>query len=374
MKKYFLVFLLVIFALQIFAQDTILVTNRIISTGKEGRRVTYGFHQGDKMIISVEVEKGKTLDGIKISTDSETLFSSGEISSFSNKELLVNQTSFVYSDFWGPNLGNRDFELTIKRIPASEEAKFHNTALQKYKTYDTTYINYEIDSVVGYDEIRTPKEFTVINDSQYESVQLSAEKYTIYGGKTKSVMVVKPEERKTTDMKDMEFLGYQILITSAAGAEAMWNNIGIGVDVACLAMNFLLPPGAGVAAGLAVKTAFEMVGPQEGGEPVYYVIMNDEKELAKFTDTDVNTNPAVFESGLATGYTGTWFPMDTLIVGMKNLNMAVEVDVSCAIYAIYQSTTYEKVSQDIVTIKPKTVKVPKTRQVITNSKVWDNQQ
>jgi hypothetical protein len=335
----------------------------------------YAFEKGDKIIISATVEKDKDINEVKFEVNGNILFSSTKVSSFENKEFIMPETNFLNLNFWGPNMGSRDFELKIERIPASPEGKFFNTAIQEYKSYDTTYVTYEIDSVIGYEEIRTPKTFRVIEDCEYQGIQMKAEKFKIYGGKTNSLMVIKPEAKIITDTADLEFLGYHILITSAAGADAMWNAIGIGVDVASLAMNFVLPPGAGVAAGLGLKTAFEMIGPQEGGEPVYYAVMNNEDDAKKFKNSDykVQATAKAFEFGLATNYSGNWWAMDTLVVGLKNLNVAVEIEVSVVISAVYQKTLYKTISQDIVTIRPKTVKVPRTREVITNNKYWNNQ-
>ncbi len=263
--------------------------------------------------------------------------------------------------------GKKDINVKIERIPSSEENKLFNPSIYQYKSYDTSYVTYAIDSVVGYDEIKTPKEFRVIASAEYESVELKKEKLTLSGGAKKGYIFTKPKTQINTDDKEMKLMGYQVMITSEAGADEMWGNIGIGVDVACLAMSLFLPAG-GVAAGLAVNQAFEMIGPQEGGEPVYYIITNSQKDIDYFTDDNNDTKPLAYERGLATGYSGSWFAMDTIAVGLKNLNIAVEVEVVIVVSAVYQATIWETITQDIVTVKPKIVRVDRKRQVIENKK------
>lgn len=352
---------------QISAQDKILLAERDIKPSKDAPvHLTYGIHKNDKVILTLSTKKDKPIDKIQIELNGKTLFSENNVSPTRTIEFTANETNFMHLYFYG----KKNISIKIERVVSNDENKFFNTALYQYKNYDTSYVQYEIDSVVGYDEIHTPKEFRVIASADYESVELKKEKITLKGGAKKGYILTKPEKLIKTDNKEMKLMGYQVMITSAAGAESMWNNIGIGVDVACLAMSLFLPA-AGTAAGLAVNQAFEMIGPQDGGEPVYYIITNSQKDIDKFTDNDLKTKPLAYERGLVTGYNGSWFAMDTLAIGLENLNIAVEIEVSLVVSAVYQATVWETISQDIVTVKPKTVKVKRTRQVIENKKRWN---
>ena len=367
MKTKLIALLILIMGFQISAQDKILLADRVIKPKKDAPiTLTYGIHENDKVILSLSTKKDKPIREIVIKLNGKVLFSGTNVSPTKDIEFTATETNFLNFYFYG----KKPIDIKIERIPSSEENILFNPSIYQYKHYDTSYVEYEIDSVIGYDEIRTPKEFRVIASAEYESVELKTEQLTLKGGDKKGYIFTKPEKLKKTDDKEMKLMGYQVMITSEAGADKMWKNIGIGVDVACLAMSLFLPAG-GTAAGLAVNQAFEMIGPQDGGEPVYYIITNTQKDLDKFTDDDINTKPLAYERGLATGYSGSWFAMDTLAVGLKNLNIAVEVEVVLVVSAIYQATIWETITQDIVTIKPKTVKVKRTRQVIKNTKRWN---
>ncbi|MBN2663651.1 MAG: hypothetical protein JXR68_08365 [Bacteroidales bacterium] len=373
MKLIYLITLLLLFSLIGFSQNPILLADRDVKpTKNEPEKFIFACQQADKVVITFLSNRDKPIGKIEVSERGEVLFSQEDVQTSAPLEITVPYTDFVHFNFYGTSLG-QNIQIKIERIPATNDGVFFNTAVQLFKKYDTSYVEYEIDSVVGYDEIRTPKTFRVIASSDYESVMLHEQKYNIKGSQKNGILLKKPQATIVTDDKELKLVGYQVIITSAAGASEMWDAIAMGVDVGCLCMQLLLPAG-GTAASLGVEQAFEMIGPQEGGEPVYYAIMNDKHELDVFLDNNPDTQPLVYETGLATGYNATWFPMDTLAIGLQNLNIAVEVDVSVAVYAVYQSTVWQNISQDIITVKPKTVKVKRVRQVIANNKYWNFQE
>lgn len=369
MKKQLLVLVILAININLFAQESLLVANRTIEASKKSAVIlNYAFNKGDRVTMTFSTKKDKPLDAIVVSQSSKNLYIKQNVNPSEKIEFTVPVKGIVGFRFEGSS-NNQDVDLNITRLPVEFDGKYFNTALTQYKKYDTIYAEYEIDSVVGYEEIKMPKKFEIIESADYESVKISENKYKIKGGGDRMLLVTKPKSIEKTPKKEMKFLGYQFIITSAAGADKMWKYIGVGVDVACLGMQLLLPAG-GTVASLGVETAFEMIGPQEGGEPVYYAIMGSEGEYKKFA---ANNSYRSFESGLATGYNGSWTPQDTLVIGLKNLNIAVEIEVSVAAYAVYQATTWTEIAQDIVTIKPKTIKVKKNRQIISNKKHWDVQ-
>lgn len=365
--------LITLLSLNAFSQITdeySVLALRDLSIGRnETVHLKYGLMEGDNIRIFLETERNAEIGGIRISQNGNNLFNQQDVNPENIIEITIPETGIVNFYFEGRRRGP-DISLRMMRLNRSPEAKFFNTALQEYKHYDTTYLEYEIDSVIGYEEIREPIEFRIIADVDYTSEKMVARKINLKGGRKNHVMITKPAQKKSTDEKDMELVGYQILITSEAGAQKMWEAIGMGVDIGVLALNVFMP-GGGAAAGIGVDMMFSMIAPQVGGEPVYYVIMNSLENLNKFLDRD--QNPMAFEDGLATGYSGNWAPMDTIIVGLQNINTLVEIDVSVAIFAIYQTTFWQTITQDKITVRPKTVKVPRYQQIITNTKTLGHQ-
>lgn len=367
MKKNFLFLFLILISIEVMSQTPLLITDRDISPKKDAPvNLYYGACKGDKITMYLSTKKDKPIDKITISQNEKEIFAQVNVNPTQKIEFTSPETNFIEFTF----IDRNEISVKIERYPANEESKNFNTFIAQTKKYDTTYYKYKVDSVIGYDEIRTPRNFKVISSADYESVEIKKEKYNIKGGGTRGILITKPQALIQTDMKEQKLVGYQIMIMSEAGADKMWKYIGLGVDVGCLCMQLFLPAGGTVAA-LGVQTAFEMIGPQEGGEPVRFAIMQNQKNLDLFLKKDQNVR--AYEFGLATNYSATWNPMDTVAIGMENLNTAVEINVTVAVFAIYQTTIWENVSQDIVTIKPKTVAVEKKRKTINNIKTWNFQ-
>lgn len=372
--KEYLLILLLISASFLSAQeldlsyDTYLVAMRDVEISKKSPVVLdYSFHEGDVLYLNLETKKNKTIDEITITQNSKVLFSETDYDPTKQISIDISETGVVEIKFSIRSF-SQDISLRLMRKAEYIDGRYFNTALEIHKKYDTISVPYEINQVVGYSEYRDPVSFKSIADVDYESVELSTKKYTLQGGNKNYASILKPQDTIRTENKEMVLTGYQIMITSAAGADAMWNAISTGMDIGCLAMSMFVP--GGVAIGLGVETAFSMIAPQEGGEPVYYLIMNNKTELEKFMDNDNNTNPMVYESGLATGYSGNWAAMDTIYVGLQNLNIAAEINISVATFAVYQATTWVEINQDVVTIMPQVEAVPMSREVITNEKKY----
>ncbi|MDD3685916.1 MAG: hypothetical protein PHE56_04025 [Bacteroidales bacterium] len=365
---------LILSVLKINAQEldlsygTYLIAMRDLSISKNSPAILdYAFHEGDELILKLSTKKDKSIDNIKITQNSKVLFNETDFNPLNEIRLNITETGVVEFTFSIRSF-SQDIDLRLMRKAEYSNGNYFNTAIEITKSYDTIQVPYEINQVVGYSEHREPIAFKTISDVDYESVKMSAKDYSLSGGSKKSVTITRPQDTIKSENKEMILVGYQILITSKAGAESMWNAISIGMDVGCLAMSMFVPGGA--ALGLGVETMFSMIAPQEGGEPIYYAIMGDKTELDKFMDNDNNTRPRAYEFGLATGYSGNWLPVDTIFVGLQNLNTLAQVDVSVATFAIYQSTTWTEISQDVVTIRPNIEKIPMSREVIVNEKKY----
>ena len=67
------------------------------------------------------------------------------------KKIKVNKKSIYKFSFKNGAMSGRICKVTIKRIPKSEDLISFNTDWEWKTHYDTTYIAYTEDSIVGYD-------------------------------------------------------------------------------------------------------------------------------------------------------------------------------------------------------------------------------
>ncbi len=364
MKHKLIAILLVFTSFYSFAQsDTILLTERNFKlTKKTPAKFIYGIQKGDKILVTFNNVQGKKINLINIYQETESLYKkSGDIN-LDNLKLTASKTGFIFFEF--STKSKRDCFLKVLRIPSDNKGKYFNTAVQINKVYDTTFVDYEIDSVVGYAPVQKElKTFRVIKDVSYESRELYKTDKTLDGGQKFGFFVTKPQDTIKSANKEMVWLGYQVIITSKAGSQAMWDALAVGVDVGSL----FLGPVAGIATGVA----FDMVAPQEGGEPVEFRIMDNKENLDIFKKTGKGR---AYEFGLVTGYSATWKKMDTLAIGLQNTNIEVDIKTGVLVSALYQVTTWGEVSSNLMTIKPETVRVKRKIKVIKNNKTWALQQ
>jgi hypothetical protein len=369
MRRKICLLLLVFITSHLFASDnqTVLLTERDITVkSKEPVQISYAMMKGDKARLIFTSKKDKSLDRLVILYDGKEIFSGKDLKPSQPIEVSIPETSFVNFSFYS-NSGSNDYSIRIERVAATTENLLFNTAIQQYKKYDTLRYDYYIDSVTAYTEPqKKAKTFRVVAGVEYESRKIEEKKHKISGQGLRGVMVTKPADTIREGDKELVFIGYQLIITSAASEDKMWKYIGMGIDMGTLALSLAMPV-AGTAGGLAINTAFEMIGPQENGEPVYYALMPNAAELEKFKN---NQSASCYETGLVTGYSATWPPLDTLAIGIKNLNLAAAINTTVAVYAIYQATQYANISSDILTISPVTTRLKKSRYEIRNVKSW----
>jgi len=112
----------------------------------------YGFAEGDEIIFNFEELKGKTLKEVKIiELPNNTKFLDYKTSITIDKKINVSKTSVYQFKFNNGSLTAKTFKVRIQRIPKNESTISFNTNWQWKTVYDTNYVAYTKDSLVGYD-------------------------------------------------------------------------------------------------------------------------------------------------------------------------------------------------------------------------------
>lgn len=120
--------------------------------GMKTETLYYGFAQGDEIIFSFEELKGKPIKEVKITElPSNSKFMDFKAVYIPEKKIKVNKKSIYKFSFKNGAMSGRICKVTIKRIPKSEDLISFNTDWEWKTHYDTTYIAYTEDSIVGYD-------------------------------------------------------------------------------------------------------------------------------------------------------------------------------------------------------------------------------
>jgi len=359
--------ILLVFAQITFAQNTdkFLLTSRTgIAFDDPAVNYYYALNEGDKIFVTLKTKNDKEMPKVQIFNNAQYLLNVTEVAPFENKEFVIPSTASYCFSFVGPRVGGRNFELLVERQPANEAAKFFNTAMQIYKQYDTLTIQYNIDSVVGYTEPEyITQEMRVVDYTDFESVELYKKKFTLPQLGKAYAAVYKPQDTIIQGDKEMYLQSMQMYVTTALGSKGLWDAIEIGVDIGSI---FLSP-----VAGLAAGAAFNMIGPQPGGEPVVYAIMDAVSEAEKFYTSDLTKTPiASYEQGAATGIGYNAQPLDTLAIGVMNMSAIKEVEVTITVHAVYLVKKFKTIQTNKIVVRPVVQAVLRERQEIVNKKYW----
>ena len=114
----------------------------------------YGFAEGDQIIFNFEEVNKKDLKEIEIiELPTNSKFMDYKTSKIVDKKINVYKKAIYYFRFSNSAITGRICRIKIQRIPKSESLINFNTEWKWLTQFDTTYINYTQDSLVGYDTL-----------------------------------------------------------------------------------------------------------------------------------------------------------------------------------------------------------------------------
>ncbi len=155
------------------AQDTITVTETTFKVkGGHEESFFYGFAEGDKIIVSMEEAQGKAIKEFEIiECPSSSKFMDINTANIT-KNLFVPRTAIYEFRIKTAALAPRTCRIKIFRIPKDETTLNFNTAWEWKTVYDTTYIPYTIDSIIGYDTTYYKETVTELASTELSEVMV----------------------------------------------------------------------------------------------------------------------------------------------------------------------------------------------------------
>lgn len=126
--------------------------------GLSTEEVYYSFAEGDQLIFSLEETQGKTIKRIEISEEPDhSLYKDFQVERVDKKTIRVLKTGVYIFRVENGAAFKRVCKLHIERIPASDSTLHFNTGWTWKTVFDTTFVSYTEDSLVGHDTIYTTK-------------------------------------------------------------------------------------------------------------------------------------------------------------------------------------------------------------------------
>jgi hypothetical protein len=336
------------------------VAERTIKIGAvSGEDLYYGFAEGDEIIFSFEELKGKPLKEIEITElPTNSKFSDFKASSIVNKRIKVSKTSVYKFSFWNSAIAGRICKIKIQRIPKSEESIDFSTDWKWKKLYDTSYVAYTEDSIVGYDTTYIPytvKEVLSVDTNIIEKYKNERIHTYLNSNGDRSVLSFNLPQKVITKYRTETPVSWAYWF-GTEGAQPQVDHI---LSAAELTMS--ISPVAGLAIGLWGLVQMS------SGKNLDYLIMTSQVNANLFLAKSADTRGSDSGDGSSVSNQVTsWYPK-TLYFGFDN-DYAVPVDVNVrvsivVVTKIYEDKLYqkEKVTSRKVTLNKKKMELKESK-------------
>lgn len=343
----------------------------------------FGFAAGDEVIFRFEELKGKDLKEVEIlEANGNSRYLEFKVSEINEKRLKIQENGVFEFRFYNGSVSGRICKVHIERIPESDATIAFNTNWEWKTFYDTTYVPYTMDSIVGYDTIRTPILVKKLQSDNLELVKVldnhgievhSKEynwslSYDHYGKYNEEIVQVTLPEVSKSDYEVVENVVwyYSIGVNQQMKMHADQQRadlLALGSTVA----SFLVSPLA--------EVGFDLIGSVtgDGSDHSMYcaVIPNREQALAfkddqAYTiyreDNIVNSTAIRMESPLK----------GTVYIGLENPEETQGATVYVSVYAWRRTRIYEDVEEVEEDIRPRLVQLNKQRMEVKTREIRVN--
>ena len=345
-------------------------------SGLGSKQLYYGFEEGDEIVFSFEEEKGKKLKQIDIVKLPNTQsFSDYKTSKIENKKISVNNRAVYKFNFYNSSISKRTCNVVIKRVPKSKNTVSFNTDWEWKIDYDTTYVDYTVDSLVGYDTLYVEKlkkklaKTDTISKIIVEKVERVHSQTAIGKSNEASIPVILPQNQylpdannpyKSTELYSWTYvLGVKDKVINQE-KKAMNKLMSQGLTLA----SGLDPTGTALSIKLGVDVLSMFSSPSTGDNVEY-----------KFFKYQNGTN-YMFESGNREIVSGTNYDLlkGGFLIQLINDNFMDYIDVKVNIVANLIQKTWEDVPYLEEIVEPQYVKLKKTRMVVNKTSTRINVQ
>ena len=364
----------ILFTIQGFSQsETVDVAQITLKVGAgKTEELYYGFTKGDQIIFNFEEVKGKPLKEIEIiELPTNSKFMDYKASSIVDKKIKVNKKSVYKFSFRNTSLAGRICRINIQRIPQSAESSNFNTDWEWKTLYDTTYVPFTEDSLVGYDTLNYKEKVKelVKTEKVDDMIMDKNQRVHSYFNENSSFTYLRvdlPNNKKEPYRTEKVIAWAYWIGVGEESSKAYAENVkSVGKIATGLASTFGTP-----LAGVAVGAVTQLMTPKTGEDVQYAFIadfQNVQAYLAGQTYYQFDQGKGIAAYGKNTDrLQGTFF------IGLHNDNQTTGVDANVKVVVIKEIKTYADKEYDRQKITPKYVKLHKKRMVVKTTEIRVN--
>ena len=334
----------------------------------------YGFEKEDEIIFNFEDQNGKPITEIEVlEGTNNSKFKDFKTASVSNKRIKVNQRSVYSFIFKNTAALVRIVNVKIERIPSKKEHINFNTNWVYKTVYDTSYLSFTEDSLVGYDTTKY-----TLPEKKLVKTELKEEMLLQRTEKVHSSLSLK-HSNKTTITVDFPMPKKEVYKEEKVISWAYW--IGVGQEsrtafaeniknVSKLASTTANLLSLNPLVGFAIGTVGNLIVPTSGDD-VNYAFMSDYTNAEAFMNSQTYSQ---FQTGKGVAAYGKMekMPSGRFYIGLLNDNAINAIDVDVKIVVIKEVKTYQNIEIPKFTARPKYLTVTKKKSVISERQTMVN--
>ena len=289
-----------------------------------------------------------------------------------DKKINVSKTSVYQFKFNNGSLTAKTFKVRIQRIPKNESTISFNTNWQWKTVYDTNYVAYTKDSLVGYDTsyiTKNKKELvkvdTLISELFTKNERVHSETAigkTQYAYLNVNLPVNSYSPNSFNPYQSTELISWSYWVGVGQNAKDEYNKSNSSFKSGISAISSI--SGYGALASLALN-GVSMISSPNVGDNVQY----------KFVSYR-NGVKSIFDSGNGISATGrnTSLLQGGFTIELFNDNFRDGIDVEVKVVCVQIRKTWEnkKITEQLV--KPRYIKLNKTRMVVNSKEIRVNVQ
>jgi hypothetical protein len=366
--KNILIVLMSLFCFKAIAQiEPVEVTHQLIKIEPFSKEeMFFSFAEGDMVKLKVNVDKGKTITEVDIYREpNKKIYSTFKSSKFT-KTINIREKGVYRFLFKNSAVGKRIVGIDIERTPISNDLVSFSTDWKWIGRYDTTYVPYKKDSLVGYDTTdyqETVKELvkTEKKDEMVSNKSVRVNSVLNSNGPRAETQITIPNDL-ITPLREEKIIGWAYWISvGKEGQEAYEKNVKSTMNT--LASTFVSP-----LAGVIMGQVSNMIMPSSGEDVQFYIV--DNNNLYKYR-SGLGFTPKDRGKGIASygkftpSYLGTFLPNErNYTIALYNDNQVTPIDVDIKVDILKEIKYFKNVTYNKKRVTPRYVTLNKVRRDI----------
>lgn len=374
-KTIILSFLIFLGAWTLSAQKPVLVYEGTLKIKPMQEECLYfGFASGDQIVVQLSETGKKDLKEFEVTElPNSSKCKESDFHQIKDKHVAVNQKAVYQFSIKNGSLGNRTCKIRISRIPSDEKTANFNTGWKWETVYDTTYIPFSQDSIVGYDTLskkKVSRELVSTELKEYnlldKTVNIKARGIVKHDNPRMCVPINLPKLENTETCKQ-EIVAWAYWMGVGPSADNFFSrNKGTLVNLSGLVTaNPLAKLAIGVATALIIPDGNKI-------DPVWYAVTDEAGKAAFMEGKDFHALDYGRGKGSYSRFSEAEQCQGPYYVCIKNENLHNSVDVTVKAVAIVKVETYKEKDHERTKTTPRYTSVDKTRMEIIPRQVRVN--